>query len=259
MNRIIIPDSHPLLVVSDLLNRLVSVKFMSIITLCWQIEADDADKEKTAFCTPDGLFVFNRMPFSIISAPAAFQRLMNQMLDGLQHTCGTAYLDDIIVYSNTFEVHIEHLTEVFNCLRAAGLCIKPSKCLFLKTLLEYVGHIILEKGIVHNPCKIAAIQSRKMLASITEVRQFLGITGYYRKFVRNYADIAQSLIVLIAKYAKFTWLPGAETSFQMLKQHLQQALILAYPDVNKQYRLYCDASDQGTGTVLTQVDSEGRE
>lgn len=167
-----------------------------------------------------------------------------------------AYLDDIIISSNSFENHMKHLTEVFNRLRTAGLKIKPSKCEFPKESLEYLGHIVSEQGISPNP-KNRCNATTKTSTSVKEVRQFLGMAGFYQKFIKNYANVAQPLTALTGKYVKFHWSVEAEATFQNMKTCLQQTPVLAYLNLDKSTWTTvdnCDSSSTAEGAVLCQLD-----
>ena len=217
----------------------------------WQIPIKEEDKEKTAFGTDAGVFEFNRMPFGLAGSPAVFQNCMNAILGDVRHFA-LAFVDDIIVFSETFDDHVKHLSAVFERLRKANLKLKISKCDFIKKRLNYLGHIISDEGISVDPDKVSVMENLKPPTNIREVRSFLGMTSYYRKYVPNFSKIAKPLTSLTRKNARFKWTDEAQKSFDFLKESLLQAPILAFPDITKPFKLYTDASQYALGAVLMQ-------
>ena len=205
---------------------------------------------KTAFVSSYGKWEFKRCPFALAQAPAYFQRLMNKVLSGLTFAFG--YLDAILVFSPDMKPHLEHLTLLFERLRAADLKLKEVKCNFSKRHIQYLGHIVLGEGITPLPEKLDSIQ--KMLSPKTskEVKQFLGLIGYYRKFVPRFSDLAQPLNALTRKDVEFEWTPMCQESFELLKASLIMEPILTYPDPNLPCVLFTDASKYTWACVLTQ-------
>ena len=197
--------------------------------------------------------------FGLAQAPAYFQLLMNQVLEGLNFAM--TYLDDIIIFSNSEEEHLLHLEEVFHWLRGAGLKIKQSKCDFFKSQIHYLGHLISEDGISPLPDKLDSIKNMLAPKCAKEIKQFLGLTGYYRKFVPRFADISRPLTQLTRKETPFNWTPECQKSFELLKSYLCGEPILKYADTSKPYTLYTDASKYGWAGVLTQshtMDIDGK-
>ena len=217
----------------------------------WQIPIREQDKEKTAFGTDAGIFEYNRMPFGLSGSPAVFQNCMNAVLGDIRHFA-LAFVDDIIVFSETFEEHIKHLEEVFSRLRKANLRLKISKCDFVKEKLNYLGHIISNEGISVDPEKVSAVANMQPPKNIRDVRSFLGMASYYRKYVPDFSKIAKPLSSLTRKNAKFQWSLETQTAFETLKQRLLEAPILAFPDITKPFKLYTDASQYALGAVLMQ-------
>ena len=210
-------------------------------------------KPKTAF-TPGGplggKFHFNRCPFGLSQAPAYFQQLVCEVLKGLPFAFG--YLDDILIFSPDNETHLEHLKEVFNRLRAADLKLKASKCNFFKKHIQYLGHIVSGEGIEPLPEKLASVKKMPPPTTPKEARQFLGLAGYYRKFVPKYADIARPLTNLTKLSEPFDWSEQCDKAFNFLKEMLLKEPVLKYPDPNRPYTLFTDASKYAWACVLTQ-------
>ena len=214
---------------------------------------DPNDRQKTAFTTRRGLFEFSVMPFGLCNAPATFERLMETVLRGLQFETCLIYLDDIIVFGKTFEEMVDNLSKVFNRLETAGLKLKPKKCVLFARQVEFLGHIVSSEGISTSPAKTKAVESWMVPRNITEVRSFLGLCSYYRKFVKDFASIAKPLHDLTAKDKSFKWSEDCQISFDKLKQALMSEPILAHPDFSKEFILDTDASDKAIGAVLSQV------
>ena len=185
----------------------------------------------TAFVMPFGKYKFLMVPFGLAQAPACFQLLMNQVLEGLPFAM--TYLDDIIIFSNSEEEHLLHLEEVFYQLRKAGLKMKRSKCDFFKSQIHYLGHLISEDGISPLPDKLDSIKNMPALKCTKEIRQFLSLTGYYRKLVPRFADISRPLTRLTRKETTFNWTPKCQKSFELLKSYLCCEPILKYADTSQ--------------------------
>ena len=203
LNQITKPNSYPLPLIDDILALLGKAKYFTSLDLksgYWQVLMDEADKEKTAFACHCGLFEFNVMPFGLSNAPAIFQELMSIVLQGLGHFA-TAYLDDILIYSETVDQHLHHLQQVFDRLREHGLKLKLKKCSFLRSETTYLGFIISSEGIKPDPQKVEAIKSLPPPTCVREVRSFIGMGSYYRRFIPNFSEIAEPVIALTRKYA----------------------------------------------------------
>ena len=265
LNLVTKPDVFPLPRMDDLLDQLGQSKFFSTLDLAsgyWQVKIHPDSREKTAFITYQGLFEFRVMPFGLRNAPAVFQRLMQRVLAGLNPPEGpdfvSVYLDDVIVFSRTLDDHLHHLSLVIDRLTKAGLKLKPSKCHFISQEVQYLGHLLTPEGIRPNPDRVAAVRDYPTPRNVKEVRQFLGLASYYRRFVKNFAKTAQPLHNLTQKGAVFCWTPGCEEAFQQLKQRLIESPILVYPDFEKDFILETDASALGLGAVLSQRAEDSR-
>lgn len=219
----------------------------------WQVPIAECDKEKTAFIAPNGLYQYNYTPFGLCNAAATFQRLMDVTLAGLQGISCLCYLDDVLVFGNTFDEMLGNLDEVLHRLAEAGLKLRLSKCKFAQKQVSYLGHIISGKGVAPDPSKIEAVENYPIPTNLTELRAFLGIASYYRKFVRNFAQIAHPLHVLLKKGRAFDWGTAQGEAFAKIKCCLTSAPILIHPDFSEPFVLQTDASCLGIGAVLSQL------
>ena len=256
LNSATVKDAYPLPRIDESLDQLRGARWFSTLDLnagYWQVEMDPADRPKTAFATREGLYEFNVMPFGLCNAPATFERLMETVLSGLQWQICLIYLDDIIVYGRTFEEMLRNLEMVFKKLLAAGLKLKARKCSLFAKQVKYLGHVISENGIETDPEKIEAIRTWPQPMNKTQVRSFLGLCSYYRKFIRNFADIARPLHKITEHTKVFDWTDECEDSFKTLKTKLTETPILTHPDFSLPFILDTDASHQAVGAVLSQV------
>ena len=238
--------------IDELYTKLKGYKVFSSLDLrsgYYHIGLTDSAKPKSAFVLSSlGKHQFNRVPFR--QAPAYFQKLINDVLKGCDFAMG--YLEDTIIYSKSEKEHLEHLEEIFVRLKAAGLKLKLEKCCFFKRHIQYLGHLISVEGIQPLPEKVESIAKMPAPKNPKEVKQFLGLVGYYRKFVPRFADISRVLTHLTKKDVEFNWTPECENCFQILKEFLQQAPILKYPDPQANYTLYTDTLKYAYMGVLTQ-------
>ena len=244
----------PLPKIDKLYAKLKGYKVFSSLDLrsgYYHIGLKDLAKPKSAFVLSSlGKYQFNRVPFGLAQAPAYFQKLINDILKGCNFAMG--YLDDIIIYSRSEKEHLEHLEEIFTRLRVAGLKLKLEKCCFFRKHIQYLGHLISADGIQPLPEKLESIAKMPAPRNPKEVKQFLGLVGYYRKFIPRFADILRVLTHPTKKDVEFKWMPECENCFQILKEFLQQAPILRYPDPQASYTLYIDASKYAYAGILTQ-------
>ncbi|XP_044843600.1 uncharacterized protein LOC123349509, partial [Mauremys mutica] len=253
-------DAYPMPRVDELLGRLGEAQFITTLDLSkgyWQIPLDEASKEKTAFATPSGLYQFNRMPFGLHGAPATFQRLMDHLLRPHQEYAA-AYLDDVVIYSRHWEDHLNRVAAVLRTLREAGLTANPKKCRIAWQETTYLGYTVGGGRIRPLVGKVQALADCPTPTTKRQVRQFLGLAGYYRRFIPQFASIAAPLTELLKKNSprQVRWTAECEVAFQTLKDRLCQEPVLYSPDFDKPFILQTDASKTGVGAVLSQ-DMEG--
>jgi len=262
VNNITITDAHPLPRIDDLLEQFREANWFSSIDLAsgyWQIEMDEKDREKTAFSCHLGLFEFNVMPFGLKNAPPTFQRMMNEILAEWLDEFVVVYIDDIMIYSKTFEEHLEHIEKILRKLKEVNLMLKLVKCKWGEQNIEFLGHVVGKDGLKPDPGKIEKIKNLKVPTTQKEVRSILGLCGYYRRFVKGFSKIAKPLNELLQKGKPFEWTDRQQKAFEELKEKLIQYPILAYPDYEKEFILMTDASGIGLGAVLSQLNDKGKE
>ena len=258
LNDITVKHNYPMPTIDDILPTLGRAKFFSTCdsqTGYWQVKMAEKDKPKTAFICHKGLFEFPVMPFGLSCAPSIFCELMSVVLQGLDFA--TAYMDDVLIYSETMEDHLNHLSIVFDGLRKAGLRLKRAKCDFFKRELPYLGHVVDEYGIRPNADKAAVIRDLGAPRSVRDVRSFVGMASFYRRFIPDFSNIAEPLTKLTRKHAKFEWTDQCQMAFDVLKQKLCTPPVLAFPDPTKPYILYTDASENCIVGLLAQECPDG--
>ncbi|KAI3773312.1 hypothetical protein L1987_47837 [Smallanthus sonchifolius] len=257
LNKLTIKNRYPLPRIDDLFDQLQGSSFYSKIDLrsgYHQLRIQEEDVPKTAFRTRYGHYEFLVMPFGLTNAPAVFMDLMNRVCKPYLDKFVIVFIDDILIYSRTKEDHEHHLKLILELLRNENLYAKFSKCEFWIREVHFLGHVINKEGIHVDPSKIEAIKNWEAPKTPTEVRQFLGLAGYYRRFIENFSKIALPLTTLTQKEKKYDWSDKQESAFQLLKQKLCSAPILSLPEGIDNFVVYCDASHQGLGCVLMQRD-----
>ena len=262
LNNVTLKDAHPLPRIDDTLDTLHGAKWFAVLDLkagYWQVPIKEEDKEKTAFRTSSGgLYEFNKLPFGLCNAPATFARLMETTLAGLSWKSCLAYLDDIIIFAKTWEEFLLRLEEVFQRLDEANLRLNPDKCDIGQNEVSYLGFRVSKDGLQPDPKLLAAIADIAPPESVAEVRRFIGMASYYRRFIPGFANIAAPLHALTKKGVNFVWSPECRNAFELIKSKLTSRPITAFPDFSLSFRVYTDASDTGIGAVLAQV-QDGRE
>ena len=225
----------------------------------WQIPLDPETRHKAAFITHDGVYEWKRMPFGLKNAAMSFQIFMGHVLMDLNWKHVLCYIDDILIFSGSFQEHLQHLQLVFNRLKEAGLTLKAYKCHFCVEKVLYLGHVITKDGIFVDEKKTEKISKYQIPKSQTEVRSFLGLCNYYRRFVKNFSKLATPLNQLLQEDTKFNWSQECEESFQALKHAFVTAPMLKYPDMNAPFILSTDASGTSLGYILGQKGLDGKE
>ena len=272
LNSRTVRDAYTLPRIDDTIDTLIGAKYFSKLDLrsgYWQVEMKEEDKEKTAFSVGNlGFFECNRMAFGLTNAPATFQRLMERCMGELNLRECLIFLDDILIFSDTFEEHIKRIEAVFSRLHEHGLKLKPSKCEFFKGSVSYLGHVVSANGVETDPEKIKALSEWPVPHNVKTLRSFLGFTGYYRRYVKDYARIVKPLNDLLIghptnkqavaemkkkkKCSPWQWGPAQQNAFETIKSKLSSPPILAYADFSKPFIVHIDASRDGLGAVLYQ-------
>lgn len=272
LNKKTIKDAYPLPRIEETLDVLHGAKYFSSIDLAQgyhQVAMSEDAIEKTAFRVgTGGLYEYLRMPFGLCNSPATFQRLMEACFSEENFEILLLYLDDILVFSKTVEEHLQRLDVVFSKLKSHGLKMKPSKCSFFNKSVRYLGHIVSTEGIATDPEKTQTIKSWPKPTSEKELRSFLGLAGYYRRFVKDFSKIAKPLHGITTSKEKARkrnkvqsfeelWTPECDSAFELLKEKLVSSPILGYPDFKKPFILETDASLSGLGAILSQEQEHG--
>ncbi|KAJ9545620.1 hypothetical protein OSB04_025327 [Centaurea solstitialis] len=255
LNKVTIKNRYPLPRIDDLFDQLQGASWFSKIDLrsgYHQLRVKEADIHKTAFRTRYGHFEFLVMPFGLTNAPAAFMDLMNWVCRPMLDRSVIVFIDDILVYSKTKEDHMVHLREVLEVLRKERLYAKFSKCAFWLEEAQFLGHVVNREGIKVDPSKIEAVMSWEVPTTPTEIRSFLGLAGYYRRFIQDFFKIAVPLTRLTKKSEPFVWGSEQQTAFETLRRKLCEAPVLTLPEGVEDMTVYCDASHLGLGCVLMQ-------
>lgn len=255
LNNVTKKDVYPLPRIDDALDCLHSASYFSSVDLrsgYWQIPMHAEDKEKTAFVTPDGLFEFNVMPFGLCNAPATFERFMDTILRGLKWEICMCYLDDVIIFGRTFHEHNTRLGIVLSCIQKACLVLNSKKCHFGERQALVLGHLVDKDGVRPDPAKTEAVEAFEPPQSVKQLRSFLGLCSYFRRFIPRFADVAYPLTSLLHKNAAFEWTPDCSASFRQLKFLLTSRPILRHFNPSAPTEVHTDASGVGLGAVLIQ-------
>ncbi|CAM4589164.1 unnamed protein product [Lepidochelys olivacea] len=256
LNAVTRPDNYPMPRTDELLEKLGRAQFISTLDLTkgyWQVPLDESAKERSAFITHLGLYEFIVLPFGLRNAPATFQRLVDGLLAGLGEYA-VAYLDDVAIFSDSWTDHLEHLQKVLERIREAGLTVKAKKCQIGLNRVTYLGHQVGQGTISPLQAKVDAIQKWPVPKSKKQVQSFLGLAGYYRRFVPHYSQIAAPLTDLTKKKQPnaVQWTGKCQKAFNKLKATLMSDPVLRAPDFDKPFLVTTDASERGVGAVLMQ-------
>lgn len=281
LNANTVKDAYTLPRIDEMLDQLAGSSYFSILDMksgYHQVELEESHKPRTAFTAgPLGFYEYNRLPFGLSNAPATYQRLMEECLEGLNHDICLVYLDDIIIFSDSYESHLERLGRVFDRLKDCGMKLSRKKCHLFQKRVKYVGHIVSAEGIEPDPAKLEKVRDWPAPTDADELRQFLGFAGYYRKFIRDFSKIAKPLNDLLGGGKKnckrnnkkrrkvdiqplpWKWGTDQVAAFMRLKELLISPPILGYADFSHPFELHTDASRDGLGAVLCQrIDGKQR-
>lgn len=261
INKATVKQQFPLPLIDDQLDRMQGMKYFTTLDLSsgyYQVPVAKDSRHITAFSTPDGHYQFKRMPFGLCNAPAVFQRLINKVLGKLLYTVAMAYLDDIIIPSRTIDDGLEKLKLVLDSLRAANLTLRLDKCYFLSQNIEYLGFEISAEGISPGRRKLRAIEEFPIPTDVSSVRSFIGLTGYFRRFVRGYSVIARPLTDLMGKNVNFVWGREQEDAFAIMKNKLSNYPVLKVFNPEARTEVHTDASSKGLGGILLQEGKDGK-
>ena len=264
LNKITEPISFPIPMITEVFDTLADSKaqIFSLIDLrsgFHQVGLCPSTAEKASFITHQGVFTPTRLQFGLKNSPMCFQNLMSKVLKDLNWKIALVYIDDILIFSKNFDEHLEHLDKVFRNLRAANLKIHPGKCRFAVQEIVYLAHRINSFGIKIDDSKYQAIETYPVPKNVKNVRAFLGMAQFYRRYIKSFATIALPLNKLLRKETKFVWTEECQVAFETLKRALVTAPVLAFPQFDKPFILAVDASDESIGYVLSQLDSDNRE
>ena len=255
LNEVTIKNKYPLPRIDDLFDQLKGAKFFSKIDLrsgYYQLKIRMEDVPKTAFVTRYGQYEFTVMPFGLTNAPAYFMNLMNKVFMEELDRFVVVFIDDILIYSKSAQEHEHHLRVVLEKLRVHKLYAKFSKCEFWLEKVAFLGHILTAEGVAVDPEKVEAVANWTQPSNVSEIRSFLGLAGYYRRFIEGFSKTARPMTELLKKDVKFEWSAACEKSFQKLKERLTTAPVLVLPNIHQDFVVYCDASRRGLGCVLMQ-------
>jgi hypothetical protein len=262
LNTMTTKDKYPLPHIQDIFDTVGKGKVFSVLDLrsgYWQLPVAAEDRFKTAFTCHVGQFQYKRVSFGLVNGPSYFQRAVHQVFAPYLGRFVLIYIDDIVLYSDSEEEHVEHLRKVFECLSKHNLQLKMTKCSFMQPSVDLLGFRISGEGIAPLEEKVKAINDLPAPKNVKGVRSFLGLTNYYRQCVPSYANIAEPIVALTRKSVPFVWEPKCQEAFELLKAALVSPSVMAHPDVDRPYSLYTDACDYAVGGVLVQMDDQGLE
>ena len=262
LNSISAFDPYPMPRVDELVERLGKAEFLSTLDLCkgyWQVPLSPQAQELTAFRAPSGLFQFQVMPFGLHGAAASFQRMMDEVLNGAEEYAAE-YIDDVVIHSSSWEAHLQHLSDIFQRIHRAGLVVNASKCQLARSEVCYLGYVLGGGTIRPQVSKVEAIHGCQPPTTKKGVRSFLGLVGWYRRFIPNFSSRAACLTDLTRKTSpnKVVWTPECEVAFRDLQERMCSEQVLQSPDFSLPFTVQTDASGLGLGAVLLQGDGENK-
>ena len=255
-NPLIEGDSFPMARVDDLLDRIGQAKILSKFDLCkgfYQVLLDEASRPITSFCTPFGVFQWKRLPMGMKTSPAAFNAMLAKALSGLEDICGL-YLDDIVVFSKSWEEHIRHIELILQRLKSYGLTIKLSKCFFACPEIEFLGHMVDFGTVSPKQLKVMDLLNTTRPEGKRQLQSWFGLSGYYQRYIPKYAELSAPLTDLLKKDVKFNWNDKADKSFNDIKCLLAQKPVLKIADFSKPFVIFVDASSIASAAILMQTD-----
>ena len=261
LNDVTKKDTYPLPHIRDVLDKMHGAKYWTTLDAAsayWSIPLAEADKEKTAFSVPRGKFEFNVTPYGLCNAGASYQRMIDINLAGLPSDRILAYMDDIVIFSKTFSEHLQSLEQVFQRLRLSGVSLKLSKCVFASKTVDFLGFELSQSGIKPQSRLTDAVLNFGQPKTRKELKSFLGLAGFYRAFVPNFAQISQPLNQLTSEKVPFIWTDACDTAFTALKKQLASKPVLCFPQLNQPFIVEVDASNYAVGGVLSQVFEDGK-
>lgn len=262
VNEITVKDSYPLPRVNDALDGIRGSAWFSSLDLrsgYWQVPLSPEARPKTAFTTGSGLWQFTVMPFGLCNAPATFERLMEKVLMDVPSQSKQVYLDDVLIHGPDFDIALQALRMAFSKIQQAGLKLNPEKCRLMRKELTFLGHKVSAQGVSTVEDKVIAVRDWPVPKNVSEVRSFLGLASYYRRFIAGFSTAAAPLNQLTCKNVRFEWGPEQEQAFDALKSALCHSPVLTTPDPAGQFVLDTDASNDGLGAVLAQVTPQGEQ
>ena len=260
LNSVSKSSRYPIPDIGSVLSNLGGHKYFSVLDLAsgfHQIKLSEKSRDLSTFSTDKASFRWKVLPFGLKNGPASCVRLMNNVLGDLQPKISIAYMDDLIVFSDSIEEHLTNLGLIFDKMRKHNLKFKLKKCSFLKDEVDFLGHVISRNGIEANPSKLDAISKTSPPRDANQVKSFLGLINYYRSFIPDCATMTEPIVRLTRKCERFKWGAEQNESFQKIKSALSEKIILAHPALNKPFILFTDASSVGTGCALCQLSDDG--
>jgi hypothetical protein len=256
LNSVTMTPVYPIPDIKSNLSLMAGSKYFTLLDIenaYWNIPIKEEDRDKTGFVTPFGSFRYERMAFGLSGAPSTFQRVMDAMLVGLRDVEVLVYLDDLLIFSETIEDHVRRIRLVFDRVREANFKLNVAKCTFAVPEVVYLGHVVNKHGVAPDPSKVSAIKNFPRPKTVKDVRSFLGLSGYYRAFIQNYAAMSRPLTQLTKKNESFKWTDCHQQAFESLKDALTSDSVLAHPKFDQPFILSTDASDYAISAILSQL------